>query len=97
MRRRPRTNKRSRDFKAGTIPYIFICRSLNRTFATIMERPPSPTVENGKEPQREVVDNLRKVVVLLSRIDSNSAALAARTSPSKQYKERLDDLRMKRR
>ncbi len=78
-------------FQSGYDTLHFHLQILNRTFATIMERPPTPQSKMGRT-QREVIDNLREVVVLLSRIDSNSAALAARPA-LKQYKERLDDLR----
>jgi hypothetical protein len=69
----------------------FHLKILNRTLATIMERPPAQNSKLGRT-EGEMIDCLREVVALLSRIDSSSAALAARPALEK-YKVRLDDLK----
>lgn len=81
------------EFKIAFNTVDFHLRCIHRTYSTIMEKPPAPQSKMGKT-QREVVDSLREVVVLLSRVDSNSAALTTRSALEK-YKERLDKLKRK--
>jgi predicted Zn finger-like uncharacterized protein len=71
----------------------FHLKILNRTINTVMERPPAQNSKMGRT-EGEMIDCLREVLALLSRVDSNSAALTAR-SALENDKVRLDDLKRK--